>query len=345
MSAVASLPDRYWAALAAGDRRGAVRLALESLEAGSSVERTLAELVCPAQVEVGRRWAGNEWNVAQEHIATSISEEVVAALAATSDLAARTPVGTAVVCCVEGEWHALPARVLAETLRVNGWDVHYLGASLPAQHLAQYVHDVGPDVIGLSCSVSTSLPHARHMIEASRGAAVPVVAGGRGFGSDGRWARALGATGWAPTATDAARLLSEPTWPRYSDPAPPLRHPDDAAEHLRAAAHDLAQQAMVRLEARFPAMRQYPATALERTREDLEHILDFLAAALYVDDATLLTEFVEWLHDLLAARNVPAVALTAGLEAVGEVVPDGERVRRFLSAARAAVDARLTRSA
>ena len=341
----APLAERYWEALAGGDRRGAVRLALESLASGRTVEQTLSELVCPAQVEVGRRWASNEWNVAQEHIATSISEEVVVALAATSDLAAQVRVGTAVVCCVEGEWHALPARVLAETLRVNGWDVHYLGASLPAQHLSQYVHDVGPDVIGLSCSVSTSLPHARRMVEASRGAGVPVVAGGRGFGTDGRWARALGANGWAPTATDAVRLLSEPGWPRYADPAPPLHHPDDAAQFLRTGAHGLAQDAMARLETRFPAMRQYPQAALDRTREDLEHILDFLAAALYVDDPTLLVEFVEWLHELLAARHVPDVALTSGLDAVREVVPDVERVRQYLDTARAAVDARLTRSA
>lgn len=340
----APLAERYWAALASGDRRGAVEVARESLASGRSVEQTLSELVCPAQVEVGRRWASNEWNVAREHIATSISEEVVAALAAATD-PGQARVGTAVVGCVEGEWHALPARVLAETLRVNGWDVHYLGASLPAQHLAQYVHDVGPDVIGLSCSVSTSLPHARHMIEASRGAGVPVVAGGRGFGTDGRWARALGANGWAPTATDAVQLLSGPTWPRYADPAPPLHHPDDAAQQLRAAAHDLAQQGMGRLEQRFPAMRQYPAAALDRTREDLEHIVEFLAAALYVDDPTLLVEFVEWLHELLEARHVPAVALTSGLEAVREVGPDVERVRRFLDTARAAVDARLTRSA
>ena len=335
----ASLAERYWAALAAGDRHGAVRLALESLASGSTVEQTLAELVCPAQVEVGRRWAGNEWNVAQEHIATSISEEVVAALAATTT--PDTSAGTALVCCVEGEWHALPARVLAETLRVNGWDVHYLGASLPAQYLAQYAHDVGPDVIGLSCSVSTSLPHARRMVEASRGAGVPVIAGGRGFGTDGRWARALGANGWAPTATDAVRLLAEPTWPRYADPAPALAHPDDAAERLRASAHDLAQQAMDRLGQRFPAMRDYPAAALERTREDLEHIVDFLSAALYVDDVSLLVEFVEWLHDLLSARHVPAVALTSGLDAVAEVVPDVQRVHTFLGTARAAVDARL----
>ena len=344
MNAVPSTSEQYWTALAAGDRRGAVSVALESLAAGSTVEQTLRDLVCPAQVEVGRRWASNEWNVAREHIATSISEEVVAALAAATDLAPPR-VGTAVVCCVEGEWHALPARVLAETLRVNGWDVHYLGASLPAQHLSQYVHDVGPDVIGLSCSVSTSLPHARHMIEASRGAGVPVVAGGRGFGADGRWAHALGANGWAPTATDAVRLLSEPTWPRYADPAPAIAHPDDAAERLRSSARELAQQAMARLESRFPAMQQYPRAALDRTREDLEHIVDFLSAALYVDDVTLLVEFVEWLHELLAARHVPAVALTSGLDAVREVVPDGKRARRFLDAARAAVDARLSRSA
>jgi hypothetical protein len=182
------------------------------------------------------------------------------------------------------------------------------------------------------------------MIEAARGAGVPVIAGGRGFGTDGRWATVLGANGWAPTASDAVRTLAH-GWPRYSDPAPPLHHPDDAAEQLRTGGHDLARAAMQRLEQRLPAMREYPPASLERTREDLEHIVDFLSAALYVDDVSLLAEFVDWLHEVLAARKVPAGALVAGLAAVAEVVPDVERVHAFLATAAGRLDARLTRPA
>ena len=343
---VGDLAGRYWNALSGGDRRGAVSLALEAVSAGASVEQTLAGLVCPAQVEVGRRWASNDWNVAQEHIATGISEEVVAALAASVSASGGQPsAGTAVVCCVEGEWHSLPARVLTETLRVNGWDVRYLGASLPALHLAQFVHDVGPDVVGLSCSVSTSLPHARRMIEAARGAGVPVIAGGRGFGGDGRWARSLGANGWAATATEAVSTLADPRWPRFADPVPPLDHPDDEAQRLRTGARDLAEAAVTRLVDRFPPMAQYDPAALERTREDLQHLVEFLSAALFVDDVSLFTEFLDWMHEILVARHVPAVALVAGLDTLSEVLAGGPRVGSFLASGRRVLEHRVERPA
>jgi methanogenic corrinoid protein MtbC1 len=329
----ASVAERYFAALAAADRRAAVRIARELVDGGAPVGRVLTGLVSPAQIEVGRRWAANEWNVAQEHAATSISEEVVAAIAGDQDVEAHR--GIAVVTCVEGEWHALPARLLAETLRSAGWDVRYLGASLPAAHLTQFIHDVGPDVVALSCSLSTSLPRARAMIEAARGGGVPVIAGGRGFGTDGRLAALLGANGWAASAPAAADMLAAPDWPRFTDRAPELRLVDDASSRLWDEIDPLTDAVEDELLRRFPAMAEYDEPARARTREDVHHILDFLAAALYVDDVDLFGEFVGWLDALLEARHVPATALTAGLDAVAAVLPPLPRASEFVTEAAA----------
>lgn len=320
--------ERYWAALATADRRSAVAIATGLVDQGMPVEAVLTDLVSPAQTEVGRRWARNEWNVAQEHAATSISEEVVAALGGRLDAAPQR--GIAVVSCVEGEWHALPARLLAETLRSAGWDVRYLGASLPAHHLTQFIHDVGPDVIALSCSISTSLPRARRMIEAARDGGVPVIAGGRGFGTDGRWARLLGADGWAPSGPEAAKTLSADSWPRFTDRAPDFLQVDDAADRIWSGVDELTEATEQELWHRFPAMSDYDSEARARTREDIEHILNFLAASLYVDDVTLFLEFLDWLDALLEARGVPAAAVTAGIDALLAVLPPLPRAKAFL---------------
>ena len=321
---------RYWDALARGDRPGAVAVAVEQLDLGLGPAQLFAALVCPAQLEVGRQWAANRWGVAREHVATSISEDVVAALAARAEIDERR--GQVVVTCVEGEWHALPARIFAEALRLHGWRVSYLGASVPTAHLAAHLHDVGPDLTALSCSVSTSLPRARRMIEASRGAGIPVLVGGRGFGRDGRWAERLGATGWAPDPAAAIALVESPGWPSYTDPAPPLDHPDDA--HLQVQGHraQLVEQAIKALGCRFPAAAAYDEEQRARTVEDLEHILDFLAAALFVDDVALFTEFITWLGQILQAREVPVVAAQLGLDALGAALPTSlERAHDFLA--------------
>ncbi|WP_233605807.1 B12-binding domain-containing protein [Micromonospora sp. Llam0] len=62
------------------------------------------------------------------------------------------------------------------------------------------------------------LPQAHHTIQACQRADVPVLVGGRGFGPDGRWARAMG-VGWAPDARAARRTCSPSpavTWPARS---------------------------------------------------------------------------------------------------------------------------------
>lgn len=320
--------DRYWAALTTADRRTAIAVATDLVDRGVPVADVLAGLVSRAQIEVGQRWAANEWNVAREHAATSISEEVVAALGGRLDAVGQA--GIAVVSCVEGEWHALPARLLAETLRSADWDVRYLGASLPAAHLTQFIHDVGPDVVALSCSISTSLPRARRMIEAARDGGVPVIAGGRGFGVDGRWARLLGANGWAASGPEAVATLADSAWPRFTERAPDFRQVDTAADRVWDDLEMLAGATELELTRRFPAMADYDDEARARTHEDIGHILNFLAASLYVDDVSLFADFLGWLDALLEARRVPAAAVTLGIDAVLAVLPDLPRARRFL---------------
>ena len=322
MTAVAEIPVRlretYWKALADGDAEAAVTLALSMHDDGIAVIDILDDVVAEAQREVGRRWAANEWNVAREHRATSVSEEVVAALGRC--LPPADGGRTAVVTCVDGEWHALPSRVVATVLRAGGWRVHYLGASVPVAHLAQMLHDVGPDVTAVSCSLPTALFRARQTIEASREAGVPVIAGGPGFGPGGRWAIALGADATAPDARRALAVLSDPHWPAFTTPAPPYRPADAVPELLRRRHGEIVFEAGRRLRARWPGVRQYDAEQDSRTTEDLGYLVDFLAAALYVDDVELYTGFVTWMAAILESRRVPRPALKAGLEVTAEAV-------------------------
>jgi hypothetical protein len=82
-------------------------------------------------------------------------------------------------------------------------------------------------------------------------------------------------------------------------------------------------------------MANYDAEARARTREDIEHILNFLAASLYVDDVSLFLDFLGWLDAVLEARRVPVAAVTAGIDAVLAVLPDLPRAREFLLGAAA----------
>ncbi|WUR62776.1 cobalamin-dependent protein [Micromonospora chokoriensis] len=324
----------YLDCLADADEYGAIDLATGLLDAGVPAERVLLDLVAPAQAEVGERWARNEWSVAQEHAATHISEQVVAAVVA--HVNPRPTGGRVVVACMDGEWHALPPRLVAEVLRLRGWQVTFLGASVPAAHLVSYLHRYDAHAVALACALPMRLPYAHRMIEACRRSDVPVVVGGRGFGTDGRWARRLGVA-WAPDAPAAADLISDEGALRALPPARLAHLADDEYASLVRRRGELIDGALADLLERVPAARSYSATQLDSTVSDLGHIVDFLAAAVYVDDPSLFTEFVEWLVEILVSRGVPAEAVALPFDHYGVALRDFPRAARVLALGRAAL--------
>jgi methanogenic corrinoid protein MtbC1 len=167
--------DAYLDSLGRGDRSAALGQVRSLRAEGHDVPDLISHLLGPAQLRVGELWVADTWSVAQEHAATAISEAVLTTLAVEREQQTREPAGgpRVVVSCVEQEWHALPALMLAEHLRGEGYDVSYLGANSSAQGLVRHVHELGPSAVLLSCSLSAFLPLARRQVEAVRRRARP----------------------------------------------------------------------------------------------------------------------------------------------------------------------------
>lgn len=331
MTAAAGIgPDTvaaYLGHLDRADHAGAVRLATELLDGGCRLTDVLVDLVAVAQREIGRRWLTGAWSVAQEHAATHLSEVVVGVVAGR---ARPRPVrGHVVLACVEGEWHALAARIVAEVVRAAGWRVTFLGASVPARHLVSYLHQTGPDAVLLSCVQPIRLVRAARMVEACRAAGVPVLAGGPGFGPDGRWATAVGAAAWGATARDAVRLLDRQL-PAGAHTGPPPPPPGDEHVSVLRRRRELVQLA---LRAAHPAEE-----AAEDIAADAARLVDALAAAIRVDDRQLLLDFVGWQAEALTAHGGRRLVETM-LAATERALTEHPRAVAHLRAARAAVTA------
>ncbi|AXQ56410.1 MULTISPECIES: cobalamin B12-binding domain-containing protein [Streptomyces] len=344
-TATAAEPLRalLWDALLAGDEYAAADLLFAALDDGLTAEEALLDVIGPVQAEVGLGWAANRLTVVQEHAATAMNDRIIAALAHRSPPPGEER-GRIAVACVEGEWHALPARLLAETLRLRGWRVDFLGAQAPTPHLIAHLHQTGPDLVALSSSIPTRLPAAHAAITACQAAGVPVLAGGAAFGTDGRYARLLGADGWAPDARAAAEVaaggLGVPSGAVAHEPVDDLPHLADQEYTLVSRGRTrLVRETVDGLADRFPAMRDYTERQRERTAEDIAHVVDFLATALYVDDDALFTSFLTWTAGILDARGVPARSLTPALELLGGPLRDFPRATRLLDRGRAALAA------
>ncbi|MFI5671020.1 B12-binding domain-containing protein [Streptomyces sp. NPDC051704] len=339
-----ALVEQVWESVMALDEPTAVRTVLRALDDGVDPESVLLEVIGPVQGLVGEEWAANRISVAQEHAATAMNDRAVAAVALHPAARAEPCRGRITVACVDGEWHALPARLLAEVLRIRGWHVDYLGAHVPAPHLIAHLHRTGPDAVALSSSLPTRLPVAHATITACQAVGTPVIVGGAAFGRGGRYARLLGADAWAPDARSAADELARRPLPR---PRPGHQAIDDLP-HLKdqeytLVARDrprLVREVLLELEDTFPAVRGYTDAQRERTAEDLSHIVEFLATALYTDDGELFGDFVLWTAGVLHARGVPAASLLPALTSLRRRLGDFPRA---VSVLRAGAD-RLTRT-
>ncbi|MFE5913998.1 B12-binding domain-containing protein [Streptomyces wedmorensis] len=341
---LAATRRQLWAALEARDEPAATAAVLGAHDAGVPAEDLLLDVIGSVQARVGAEWATGRIGVAQEHAATAIQDRVVAALAHRTADGTRPETGEAprrvTVACVDGEWHALPARLLAEVLRGRGFLVDYLGAHVPTPHLIAHLHQTGTDVVALSSSLPVRLPTAHAAVTAVQAIGLPVLVGGAAFGPDGRYARLLGADGWAPDARAAARLLAAgPPRTHAARPAAgELPHLADQEYTLVTRARtQLVRQVLQGLEDAVPATASYTDRQRERTAEDIAHIVDFLGASLYADDAELFTGFVTWTAGILRSRGVPGDALVAALDLLADAQHDFPRARAHLAAGRRAL--------
>ncbi|GGT15642.1 cobalamin B12-binding domain-containing protein [Streptomyces chromofuscus] len=347
----AELVEGLWQAVADGDEHRAAEVVHEALAEGVDEETLLVDVVAVVQRKVGAEWAANRITVAQEHTATAINERITASMAHRRHRDGRRdapPRGRVTVSCVDGEWHAFPARLVAEVLSLRGWRVDYLGAQTPTPHLVAHLHHTNPDAVLLSGSIPTHLPAAHAAITACQSVGVPVVVGGRAFGPDGRYARTLCADRWAADARGAVAVLEEGV---ARPDASVSRQAVDDLPHLVDQEYTmvvqsrprLVKQTLIDLENRYPAMSGYSDAQRERTAEDIAHIVDFLATALYVNDADLFTTFLTWSADILEARHVPAHSMVMGLDVLADQLRDFPRAVALLHESSAALSERSVR--
>lgn len=324
--------DDLWEAVLDRDEHRATDVVLAAAE-DHGHEVVLLDVIGAVQRRVGLEWASNRISVAQEHAITAISDRAVTALSLARPR--REPVhGRVTVACVDGEWHSLPARLLAEVLAARGFAVDYLGAQVPAPHLITYLHRTGPDVVALSSSIATRLPAAHATMTACQATGVPVMVGGAAFGSDGTHAKRFGANAWAADARSAADMLMSQALSRPSAPHQPIDDLPHLADQeytlVSRSARDLVRSVYRELEECVPAMRSYSDEQRQRTAEDLAHIVEFLATALYMNDDALFHTFLSWTGQVLDARGVPSRVLEPTLDLLAVQLRDFPRAQRML---------------
>ncbi|HEV2130043.1 MAG TPA: cobalamin-dependent protein [Longimicrobiaceae bacterium] len=202
----------YLAAVRAGERRRAFEEVEHARAAGLDLRTLYLEVFQPTLREIGQLWQENRLTVAEEHLATAITQSAMLRLYSDHGLPESNG-PTLIAACAETERHEIGLRMLCDFLDLEGWETVFLGSSVPTAGLAQMVQNRQPEVVALSASITPHLPQLRTAIAAVRDAAGPqpplVLVGGRPFLEDARLVQAVGADLSARDAAEAAALLRD----------------------------------------------------------------------------------------------------------------------------------------
>ncbi len=275
------------AAVVEGDAGLAFDIVSGLMADGVAFDAILFDVIAPLQREVGHRWAGGDFRIAEEHAATSAMETLVALL--TGSLEMPSDGLHVVVACAEGDTHSLPARMVAGYLTYQGFRTTFLGSSIPAGDLGDYLAETGPDVLALACALVNRLPGARATIAAAHGVAVPVLVGGRAFGENETRAVTLGADGWAATPQQIEPIIA--AWD--PDPAAAERHALASVGDtsvLDAARRTIVDTAAETATSQLGTTERPTATV----HTEIQLFFDALTAGVLVAEPELLSGFAGW---------------------------------------------------
>jgi excisionase family DNA binding protein len=216
-------PDRLVARLIVADEAGANELVDSALAGGADLEEIYLELLTPALVTIGERWADGSIHVADEHQASAIVLRLMGRVGPRFATRGRRR-GTIVLGAAPGDRHGLPSSIMGDLLRARRFEVADLGADVPADGFADAAqHRDRLLAVGISATITNDEAVAE-AVQAVRdaGVAAPVLVGGASI-EGAEHASRLGADGYSgpgreglATFEEVARASAEPQRPNVS---------------------------------------------------------------------------------------------------------------------------------
>ncbi len=118
---------------------------------------------------VGERYEQGEYYIAGLIMAGEIFREVLELTQPEVEDQLQGEVsGTVLIGTVQGDIHDLGKNIMALLLRCHGFDVHDLGVDVPPEQFVAQTVALRPDIIGLSCLLTTAYPALRETIKLLR---------------------------------------------------------------------------------------------------------------------------------------------------------------------------------
>jgi methanogenic corrinoid protein MtbC1 len=192
-----------------GDYRECLHLTDRIVTSPETLVAFYLQVVQPCLYQVGNLWQRGVISVAQEHLASAMVNRIMTVAYARVEPMNRL-MGKVVVTTAPNDFHEIGARMLADCLGLDGWEVDHLGANTPQSDLLGFLIGSNPFLVAISLALPCDLMETAEIVRSIRGHpdlrdTRIMVGGGLFLAFPGLWPM-TGADGWAPDAKAAAAL-------------------------------------------------------------------------------------------------------------------------------------------
>lgn len=132
-----------------GDKEQATRIVMNLLNQKVEMKDIFINLFQRAMYRIGTMWETDKCTVADEHIATRITESLVELVVHHNNGKEKNG-KTAVIACIDKEFHELGAHIVSGYLEASGWKVFFVGSNTPQNDLINLIEEKKPDLLGIS---------------------------------------------------------------------------------------------------------------------------------------------------------------------------------------------------
>jgi MerR family transcriptional regulator, light-induced transcriptional regulator len=139
----------YLDSLLDGNKRECTQIVNDLVDQKVSIKEIYLQLFQRSMYRVGQLWENKRCSISNEHIATKITEaliEYVGTCYSNCKCCGRT----ALITCIDKEFHELGARMVAGYFETHGWNVLFVGSNIPQEEVLGVIREKKPNVIGIS---------------------------------------------------------------------------------------------------------------------------------------------------------------------------------------------------
>ncbi|NLY37490.1 MAG: helix-turn-helix domain-containing protein [Tissierellia bacterium] len=125
----------------------------------------IEELFIPMLILVGDKWKKEEISIAQEHLVTESIDRLFVYISETNKFEANKDL-TALFILPPGEHHIISLKMSTEYFKIRGWNIRFIGKSIPIESLISIIEKDKIDLLVLSAIMVDSINSASYIVEA-----------------------------------------------------------------------------------------------------------------------------------------------------------------------------------